>query len=342
MAFCSPSVAAKTQVKYFFKKSFLPFGFSNAVVHTKENRSKERKELQNTASFKQFSLRLSLSLPSFFSLLFFRNKHKPMSLLLFPFQKPLCSCPHQKLTHFSASLPTPMSSNLQPFYFLIIIFFFFPSCTLSQAPSPAADACNGIFLFYTFHHRTRIHPYLSDPSLQPYSFRSTATIFNSGAQELKSWNLFIGFKHQEIVVSANPAVLSDGSSLPASVGSATFFSGFPNTDLKTAIEKAGDLAQFQMEIELVGTRFGVLPPGVPMPANISFAHDGENCPSPALERIVLSLFDCWFNGSFFWFGCNLLRIMVLIKKIVSFVVFGLWVSWCYFSLVQVIFYWNSL
>lgn len=96
-------------------------------------------------------------------------KNTPISLLLSP-------------------RPKTMSSNLQPFYFLIIIFFFFPSCTLSQAPSPAADACNGIFLSYTFHHRTRIHPYLSDPSLQPYSFRSTATIFqlrSPGAQVLK-------------------------------------------------------------------------------------------------------------------------------------------------------------
>ncbi|KAJ8619459.1 hypothetical protein MRB53_027988 [Persea americana] len=178
-----------------------------------------------------------------------------------------------------------MSFNLLPLYFLFISSSLFIPSTLSQtqAPSPAADACNGIFLSYTFQQRTRIHPYLSDPSLQPYSFRSTATILNTGVEELKSWNIFIGFKHQEILVSTNPAVLSDGSSLPASVGNGTFFSGYPNTDLKTAIETAGDLAQIQVEIELIGTQFGVLPPGVPMPANISLGNTGYNCSSPTVE-----------------------------------------------------------
>lgn len=165
----------------------------------------------------------------------------------------------------------------------ILLSSFILPFAVSQAPAPAADACNGIFLSYTFNHRTRIHPYLSDPSLQPYSFQSTATILNSGAEELKSWKLFIGFQHDEILVSADPAVLSDGSSFPVSVGNGTFFSGFPNTDLKTAIETAGDPSKIQVQIKLVGTQFGVPDTAVPMPANISLANDGYTCPQPTIE-----------------------------------------------------------
>ncbi|XP_058076302.1 COBRA-like protein 7 [Magnolia sinica] len=182
-----------------------------------------------------------------------------------------------------------MSFNLLPI-FLLFSSIFIPSA-ISQAPAPAADSCNGIFLTYTFSQRTRIHPFLPDPDLQPYAFQSTATILNAGADDLKSWKLFVGFQHDEILVSANPAVLSDGSSFPASVGNGTSFSGFPNTDLKTAIETAGDLSQIQVQIQLVGTQFGVRSPAIPMPLNISLANDGYKCPSPRVEG-VSSMFVC--------------------------------------------------
>lgn len=94
--------------------------------------------------------------------------------------------------------------------------------------------------------------------------------------------------------------MTDGSSLPASVGNGTFFSGFPNTDLKTAIETAGDLTQIQVEIKLVGTQFGVLAPDVPMPANISLANDGYNCPSPAVEGMFS--ISTRLLGFFFFFS----------------------------------------
>lgn len=73
--------------------------------------------------------------------------------------------------------------------------------------------------------------------------------------------------------------------MPASVGNGTSFSGFPNTDLKTAIETAGDLTQIQVQIKLVGTQFGVPATGVPMPANISLANDGYKCPAPTAQGI---------------------------------------------------------
>lgn len=83
-------------------------------------------------------------------------------------------------------------------------------------------------------------------------------------------------------MSVGNSLLSDGTPLPADVGNGTSFSGFPNPDLKTAVETAGDLNQMQVEVKLVGTMFGVKPPSVPMPKNISLENDGFICPVPTL------------------------------------------------------------
>uniref|UniRef100_A0A7N0T758 COBRA C-terminal domain-containing protein n=1 Tax=Kalanchoe fedtschenkoi TaxID=63787 RepID=A0A7N0T758_KALFE len=162
-----------------------------------------------------------------------------------------------------------------------------PPFSLSQtlAPAPAADPCNGIFLTYTHTLSTRIPPDLtrSDPANQPYRFQSTLTILNNGLEDLLSWMVFVGFRHRELLVSASNAVLTDGTTLPAQVGNGTTFSGFPTADLKTAVETAGDVTQMQVQVELVGTQFGVKPPAVPMPTNISLQNDGFICPAPTMQ-----------------------------------------------------------
>ena len=38
-----------------------------------------------------------------------------------------------------------------------------------------------------------------------------------------------------------------------------------------------------VEIKLVGTQFGVVPPDVPMPDAIYLANDGYNCPTPTKQ-----------------------------------------------------------
>ncbi|XP_068660726.1 COBRA-like protein 7 [Aristolochia californica] len=188
-----------------------------------------------------------------------------------------------------------MAFNLHPF--LLIFSVFIPIC-LAQAPAPAQDLCNGIFLSYLHKEGARIRPFLSDPKRQPYSFKSTATILNAGDIPLKSWNLFIGFQNKEILVSSSPAILTDGTTLPAQVGNGTFFSGFPNPDLKTAIETAGDINQIQVEIELVGTQFGVRPPNVPLPSNISLANDGYQCSTPTKQGTNFMYACCTRNPNF--------------------------------------------
>ena len=75
-------------------------------------------------------------------------------------------------------------------------------------------------------------------------------------------------------------MLDDGSLLPANVGNGTVFSGFPERDLKTAVETAGYLPQMRAQVQLVGTQFGVADPDVPLPSTITLANDGFSCPNP--------------------------------------------------------------
>lgn len=81
--------------------------------------------------------------------------------------------------------------------------------------------------------------------------------------------------------------MTDGTILPADVSNGTSFSGFPNTDLKTAIETAGDLEQMEAVVKLVGTQFGVKPPNVPLPGNITLMNDGFVCPKPSLRGEII-------------------------------------------------------
>lgn len=78
-------------------------------------------------------------------------------------------------------------------------------------------------------------------------------------------------------------MLADGNSLPGRVGNGTVFAGFPGTDLKTAIETAGDMTQMSAQVDLVGTQFGIGPPGIPMPDNITLANDGFVCPRATMQ-----------------------------------------------------------
>ncbi|KAL5541906.1 hypothetical protein UlMin_009616 [Ulmus minor] len=171
----------------------------------------------------------------------------------------------------------------------------------ADAPSPASasDSCNGIFLSYAYTGGKKLTPDLkTDRARQPYRFESTLTVLNNGLEDLKSWRVFVGFQHDEYLVSASNAVLIDGTSLPGSVENGTVFAGFPMTDLKTAIETAGDLTQMQVQVKLVGTQFGVASPNVPMPSNISLANDGFSCSKPTMQGTNEMQVCCTLNPNF--------------------------------------------
>lgn len=154
-----------------------------------------------------------------------------------------------------------------------MIFCFLPT-TFSQS-----SVCNGIFITYNYTTGNQIPPIITpaDPVNQPYRFESRLTVLNNGPNELKDWRVFVGFKHGELLVSATNAVLADGATLPANVSGGAVLSGSPTTDLKTAIETAGDVNQMRAVVDLVGTEFGVGAPDIPLPDNITLANDGYLC-----------------------------------------------------------------
>ncbi|XP_010524566.1 PREDICTED: COBRA-like protein 7 [Tarenaya hassleriana] len=167
-------------------------------------------------------------------------------------------------------------------WILLLLFTMIPlAASQSGAAASPSDLCNGVFVSYAYVKGSKIPP--SDSRNQPYRFESVLTVLNNGRDKLKSWRVFVGFAHREILVSASNAVLADGSSLPMGVGNGTVFAGYPMTDLKTAIETAGDVTQTQTRVELVGTQFGVAPPSVPLPNNITLANDGWVCPKASQQ-----------------------------------------------------------
>lgn len=151
-------------------------------------------------------------------------------------------------------------------------------------PSPEEESCDGVFLSYTFLSREKLFPHVKNASAQAWAFNATTTVLNAGSTEVKAWKAFVGFQHEEILVSASGAVLVGGEDFPAEVGNGTYVSGYPTADLKTAIETAGDMEQIRVEVQMRGTQFGVKPPGVPMPKTIGLVNDGYKCPAPKLLR----------------------------------------------------------
>lgn len=174
-----------------------------------------------------------------------------------------------------------MAATLYTTLFNILILLL--SISVETSISQPLDLCNGILISYTYNTGYSIPPNLTstDPTLQPYRFESTLTLLNNGLEELKSWRVFVGFQNKEFLVYASQAVLADGTSLPADVSNGTVFAGFPVTDLKTAVQTAGDPNQMQAQVQLVGVQFGIGNPQVPMPSSITLANDGFLCSGPA-------------------------------------------------------------
>ncbi|XP_071698044.1 COBRA-like protein 10 [Rutidosis leptorrhynchoides] len=142
-----------------------------------------------------------------------------------------------------------------------------------------AENCNGIFLQYNFDTREKEYPHLKNATAQSWAFKSQLTLVNTGATELKSWQAFIGFQHDEILVSTEGATILNGDSFPMKVEkNGTHLTGYPQADLKTAIDTAGDLTQMSAKVKIKGTMFGVKLGGNVMPTNIKLENEGFKCP----------------------------------------------------------------
>ena len=152
----------------------------------------------------------------------------------------------------------------------------------------AQESCNGVFLSYTFMERTKEYPHLKNATAQPYAFKATATVLNTMTEDLKAWQLFVGFQHKEILVSVGGAVLLDGSDLPANASGGVTFAGYPMADLLNSIETAGETSLIESKIEITGTQFGVKDPGTPMPKTIKLTNPaGFRCPAATRKGSVM-------------------------------------------------------
>ncbi|XVE80314.1 hypothetical protein DITRI_Ditri14bG0129800 [Diplodiscus trichospermus] len=161
----------------------------------------------------------------------------------------------------------------------------------TAAPPPGQDKCNGVFLSYSFTSRTKEYPHVKNVTAQSWAFNSIATIVNTGTEEVKGWKMFVGFQHREILVSASNAIIVDGSGdFPVAVGNGTTLAGYPTTDLKTAIDTAGDYSQISVQVQFAGTMFGMKEKASPMPKTIKLANDGWNCPKPS--KYTTYMFVC--------------------------------------------------
>ncbi|PHU13017.1 COBRA-like protein 10 [Capsicum chinense] len=181
--------------------------------------------------------------------------------------------------------------NISWVIILVVIFaHYFQSCngqdygeeeTKPAAPPPEQDNCNGIFITYSFEGRQKVYPLVKNVSAQAWSFKSMLTVMNTGINELKSWKVFVGFQNKELLISADGAVAMDGDGFPVKVGkNGTTLAGYPQSDLKTAIDTAGDFTQMAAQISIKGTQFGLSEKTNPMPSTIKLVNEGYKCPAP--------------------------------------------------------------
>ncbi|KAI3509976.1 hypothetical protein L1887_25501 [Cichorium endivia] len=141
------------------------------------------------------------------------------------------------------------------------------------------DTCNGIFLQYNFDSRQKEYPHLKNATAQSWAFKAQLTVLNTGTTELKTWQAFIGFQHDEILVSVDGATILNGDSFPMKVGkNGTHLTGYPQADLRTAIDTANDMTQMAAKVKIKGTMFGAKLGGNVMPTTIKLENEGFKCP----------------------------------------------------------------
>jgi len=153
-------------------------------------------------------------------------------------------------------------------------------------PPRGFDTCNGIFLTYSLNSREKEWPHVQNVAKQAWAFKAEASLTNVGDEELKGWQMYIGFQHKEILVSADGAVPVDLEDFPAEVGNGTTIAGSSMMDLKTAISTANDWNQIAVRIQMSGTTFGLGASGKPMPKTIKLVNDGFKCPNPSRQGIL--------------------------------------------------------
>ncbi|KAH0751413.1 hypothetical protein KY285_004561 [Solanum tuberosum] len=161
---------------------------------------------------------------------------------------------------------------------------------VKAAAPPAQENCDGVFVTYAFDNREREYPFVKNVTAQAWAFTSMLTVINTGLFELKSWKVQVGFQHNEVLISTDGAVAMGGDGFPVKTGkNGTVLAGFPQADLKTAIDTAGDFTQMAAQVKIKGTQFGVPTKSTPMPKSINLLNDGYKCPAPKKFKTFMQM-----------------------------------------------------
>lgn len=148
-------------------------------------------------------------------------------------------------------------------------------------PPKEMNTCNGIFLQYKFDSREKEYPHVKNVTAQSWAFKSELIAINAGTVEVKAWKALVGFHHDEVIVSTSGGSIMNGESFPFKVDkNGTVVTGYPQADLKTAIDTAGDIYQMAAKVKFKGTLFGGKVGNAPMPKTIKLQNDGFKCPAP--------------------------------------------------------------
>ncbi|XP_024959676.1 COBRA-like protein 10 [Cynara cardunculus var. scolymus] len=152
-------------------------------------------------------------------------------------------------------------------------------------PPKEMNTCNGVFLQYTFDSREKEFPHLKNVTAQSWAFKSELIAINAGTTEVKAWKALIGFHHDEVIVSTEGGSILNGDSFPFKVDkNGTYVTGYPQADLKTAIDTAGDINQMAAKVKFKGTLFGGKVGNAPMPKKLKLQNDGFKCPAPTKKQ----------------------------------------------------------
>jgi hypothetical protein len=163
---------------------------------------------------------------------------------------------------------------------LPLLFLGFFAAQGSAQSFAIAGTCNSsVGLSYNLLAIAKSFPYVSDPAEQPYAFWANLEIFNAGEEDLRGWEVFIGYVNREILVAATGALLADSSTFPVNASNGVTLAG--TSTLKTGIETANDIAQMGVVIQLKGTEFGKNQSS--LPSNITLVDSSFQCSEPVIS-----------------------------------------------------------
>ncbi|CAI7906902.1 unnamed protein product [Closterium sp. NIES-54] len=119
-------------------------------------------------------------------------------------------------------------------------------------------------------------PSVWNGTLQPYGFRATLVLQNSGLRDVKGWDVIIEFTHNELITAIKYAQV--GPELPYP-GKNIIISGIPELSdtIVTAIHAGGDSTLYSVNASISGTEYGASTPPKALPRTLYLINPGYKC-----------------------------------------------------------------